>query len=101
MENVTKFFELYDSDEALRKRVETALALYPGSLEIREAVAEYVLLPIAAELGLPFELTELRKYETRKKMRVSIGDENSEDIDEGQEYWLLDRGWTAADEKYK
>ena len=36
MENVTKFFELYDSDEALRKRVETALALYPGSLEIRE-----------------------------------------------------------------
>lgn len=101
MENVTRFFELYDNDEALRHKVETALALYPGSLEIRDAVAQHVLLPIAEELGLPFELADLRKYETRKKMRASIGDEISGDIDEGQEYWLLDRGWSTADDKYK
>lgn len=100
-ENVTKFFELYEADEALRERVERALALYPGSLEIREAVAAHVLLPVAAELGLPFELSDLRKYETRKKLRRNVGDETSPDIDEGEDYWLLDHGWTAADDKYK
>ena len=50
-ENVIKFFELYDADEALRRRVDEAEANYPGSLELREAVCEAVLLPIAAELG--------------------------------------------------
>ena len=52
-ENVVKFFELYDNDEALRKRIEDAEAAYPGSLEIRDAVIEAVLLPVAKELGLP------------------------------------------------
>ena len=53
-ENVSKFFEMYDQDSALRKRVEEAVACYPGSLEIRESLVEAVLLPIAAELDLPF-----------------------------------------------
>ena len=57
-ENVVKFFELYDNDEALRKRIEDAEAAYPGSLEIRDAVIEAVLLPVAKELGLPFTLRE-------------------------------------------
>ena len=39
-DNVNKFFALYDSDPALRERLAQAEAAYPGSLEIREAVAE-------------------------------------------------------------
>ena len=40
-ENVIKFFELYDADEALRRRVDEAEANYPGSLELREAVIRH------------------------------------------------------------
>ena len=60
IENAEKFFALYKTDEALRTRVQEAVACYPGSLEIREPLAEDVLLPIAQELGLAFTLAELR-----------------------------------------
>ena len=60
MTNVEQFFERYDSEPALREKVEEALACYPGSLEVRESVVEYVLLPVAAEEGLPFTGQELR-----------------------------------------
>ncbi len=97
-ENVSLFFERYENDAALRARVEEAVAQYPGSLEIRESLAEAVLLPIAAELGLPFTLAQLRAYETRKKLSRAKPDvpieEGEEDEDADFEgYWLLDRGW--------
>jgi hypothetical protein len=90
-ENVEQFFSLYDTDEALRQRCLDAEASYPGSLEIREAVAEDVLLPIAAELGLPFTLKELRQYETRKKMEFARL--NDPDADP-RHYWLIGYGWS-------
>ena len=93
-ENVGKFFERYAEDEALRRRIAEAQNNYPGSLEIREAVVEAVLLPEAAALGLDFTVQELRAYETRKKLEASR-DGAVSDTDEGFEgYWLLDRGWT-------
>ena len=64
-ENVEKFFALLDADPALQERLCQAEEAYPGSLEIREAVAEHVLLPVAAELGLPFSLLDLKVYETK------------------------------------
>ena len=97
-ENVTRFFERYDADPALRVRIEGAVASYPGSLEIRESLVEAVLLPIAEELGLPFTVSELRAYETRKKLSrmkpdtpIEEGEEDEDADFEG--YWLLDRGW--------
>jgi len=97
-ENVSRFFEKYDSDSALRARIAEAVALYPGSLEIRESLVEAVLLPVAAELGLPFTVEELRAYETRKKLSrikpdvpIEEGEEDEDADFEG--YWLLDRGW--------
>ena len=97
IENVEKFFERYREDETLRRRVLEAEASYPGSLEIREAVAEYALLPAAAELGLDFTVQELRAYETRVKLRNIKPDvpvEEGEPIDEDPiSYWLLDKGW--------
>ena len=93
-ENVGKFFERYAEDEALRRRIAEAQNNYPGSLEIREAVVEAVLLPEAAALGLDFTVQELRAYESRKKLEASRdGAVSDTDVDfEG--YWLLDRGWT-------
>ena len=96
-DHVERFFELYRSDSSLRERVAAAEACYPGSLEIRESVAEYVLLPIAEELGLPFTIKDLRAYETRVKMRSLQPDvpiPEGDPIDEDPiSYWLLDRGW--------
>lgn len=103
-ENVEKFFALYNSDEALRRRIEEAEANYPGSLEIRDAVVEYVLLPIAQEQGLPFTLKELRAYETKLKMERFRDGNNGEDFDLSRSevpYWLVDRGWTYADDQFK
>lgn len=98
IENAEKFFELYTRDEELRRRVLDAEAMYPGSLEIREAVVEDVLLPIAAELGLPFTLQDLRAFETRHKLKnAPKADEpilEGEQIEDPVDYWLLDKGWT-------
>ena len=105
-ENVSKFFEQYDRDLALRARVEEAVACYPGSLEIRESLVEAVLLPIAAELNLPFTVDELRAYETRKKLsrikpdvQIEEGEEDEDADFEG--YWLLDRGWENDESVFK
>lgn len=105
-EHVAAFFEKYEADEALRARIDEAVACYPGSLEIRESLVEAVLLPVAAELGLPFTVEELRAFETRKKLSrvkpdVPIG-EGEEDEDEDFEgYWLLDRGWENDPSAFK
>ncbi len=104
MTNVEQFFERYHADEALRRRVAEAEAAYPGSLEIRESVVEEVLLPIAAELGLPFTVKDLRGYELRLKLKnakpdVPFGED--EEIEEQASYWLLDRGWEINEEDFK
>ena len=102
-ENVIEFFKRYDTDETLRARVAEAEAAYPGSLEIREALCEAVLLPIARELGLEFTLDDLRKYETRKKMARATQDPDewlAEPDDGGDSYWLLDRGWSDDEAKF-
>ena len=96
-ENVVKFFELYDNDEALRKRIEDAEAAYPGSLEIRDAVIEAVLLPVAKELGLPFTLRDLRVYESVMSAKRCPDEEMTEDeLSESGEYsyWFNGRGWS-------
>lgn len=104
MTNVEQFFERYQSDEALRRRVAEAEAAYPGSLEIRESVVEEVLLPIAAELGLPFTVKDLRGYELKQKLKNIRPDEpfgEDEEIEEQAVYWLLDRGWEINEDDYK
>ena len=104
MTNVEAFFERYAADEALRRRVAEAEAAYPGSLEIRESVVEEVLLPIAAELGLPFTVKELRGYELKLKLKNAKPDvpfEEGEEIEEQPVYWLLDRGWEINEDDYR
>ena len=100
MTNVEQFFERYDSEPALQEKVEEALACYPGSLEGRESVVEYVLLPVAAEEGLPFTVQELRAYETRKKLQNRKEDvpiDEDEPLEDPPTYWLLEKGWEWDD----
>lgn len=101
-ENVDKFFDRYDAEPELRARVQEAMDCYPGSYEIREPLVEFVLLPIAQELGLEFNVAELRAYETKKKLdRARLMEEDVEYYDEDFEgYWLLERGWEQADSKF-
>ena len=103
-ENVVKFFELYDSDETLRKRIEDAEAAYPGSLEIRDAVIEAVLLPVARELGLPFTLRDLRVYESVMSAKRCPDEEmTEEELSESGEYsyWFNGRGWSYDKNMFK
>ena len=103
-ENVVKFFELYDSDEALRKRIEDAEAAYPGSLEIRDAVIEAVLLPVTEELGLPFTLRDLRVYESVMSAKRCPDEEmTEEELSESGEYsyWFNGRGWSYDKNMFK
>ena len=103
-ENVVKFFELYDNDEALRKRIEDAEAAYPGSLEIRDAVIEAVLLPVAEELGLPFTLRDLRVYESVMSAKRCPDEEMTEkELSESGEYsyWFNGRGWSYDKNMFK
>ena len=104
MSNVEQFFARYDADPALQARVEDALAVYPGSLELRESVVEYVLLPIAEEIGLPFTIAELRAYETRKKLqniKPDVPIEEGEPEEDPPTYWLLESGWEWDDTKIR
>ncbi len=104
MNNVELFFNRYEAEPALRKTVADALAAYPGSLELRESVVEYVLLPIAANEGFPFTLKDLRAYETGKKIRNFKEDTPVEEgvmPDDPPEYWLLDYGWEWDDTKIR
>lgn len=100
---VEKFFRLYDSDPALRERIAQAEEAYPGSLEIREALVEAVLLPVAEELGLGFSVADLRAYETKLKMdrfRAAEAGLENDGPEAPQVYWLLDRGWSTDKSKF-
>ena len=95
--DVVRFFEKYDADPELRSRLKEAEAMYPGSLEIRDAVVQDVLLPAAEEMGYSFTVEDLFAYEKAKKAAMSKDRELTEEelakADEEPDFWLVDRGW--------
>ena len=100
-ENVVTFLDRYENEPELKKRVDDAVMAWPGSLENREFLVEDVLIPIAEEEGLPFELADLRKYETHLKMQRQKDVDISEEEDVEYVYWLIDRGWYNDDSIFK
>ena len=102
-ENVAVFFARYENEQSLRDRVKLALDCYPGSLEVRESVVKNVLLPIAREEGLDFTVDNLRKYETRKKMKKAAMDNDewlAMEDDGGDDFWLLDHDWSNDESRF-
>lgn len=101
-EQAEQFFALYNEDAALRERIAEAVENYPGSLEIREQVVEDVLLPIARELGYEFTLSDLRKYETRRRMsHIQDTPVTDEELYHPEVYWLLEHGWEEDERVFK
>ncbi len=103
LEHAEAFFARVAADAALEERLRLAEESYPGSLEIREAVVEDVLLPFAAALGYDFTLEELRRYETRRKLRGARPDQSAgedEELEEPARFWLLDHGWSYDTDVY-
>ncbi len=94
IENIEKFYRLLAEDETVARRLEEMQNAYPGSWEIREPFLQETMLPLAEELGLGFTIEELRKYETRLKLKNSrdVADE-SDGVPEAVVFQLLDRGW--------
>lgn len=87
--------DLFEASPELQTQYAEAEALYPGSLEIRETVAEEVLIPFAEERGFHFSLLDLRKYETRKLLRSHRDvEQDPDEPDDDARYWLLEHGWT-------
>lgn len=103
IEHADAFFARIAAEPELAQRLREAEESYPGSLEIREAVAEDVLLPFAAALGYDFTVEELRRYETRRKLQNARPDQpipEDEEIGEPERFWLLDHGWTYDTDVY-
>ena len=98
MENldaVSQFMALYQSDPHLQEKFAQAEAAYPGSLDIREAVVEEILLPLAREAGFSFTVEDLRRYETAVYLEKHRDEEQDPDApDDETVFFLLDRGWT-------
>lgn len=91
--NVVKFFDRFWSDPELRERYRLAEEAYPGSLEIRAAVLEETLLPIAEEMGLGFTLKDLAIYENMHKNAKNDKEVKEGDPDDDTHYFLIDHGW--------
>ena len=92
---VSQFMALYQSDPDLQEKFAQAEAAYPGSLDIREAVVEEILLPLAKEAGFSFTVEDLRSYETAVYLDKHRDEEQDPDApDDDTIFFLLDRGRT-------
>lgn len=92
---VSQFMAVYQTDPQLQEKFAEAEASYPGSLDIREAVVEELLLPLAEEAGFSFTVEDLRRYETDLYLEKHRDEEQDPDApDDDTVFFLLDRGWT-------
>lgn len=76
-ENVKKFYQELASDESLRARVNDLFKEYQNQTidkTKKAALIEELVLPIAAEKGLPFTLDELQQYETEMSKEPENGE---------------------------
>jgi hypothetical protein len=62
MSNVERFEELLRSDEALQEKMRSATEAYEGDKADECAVFEAVVVPLAAEVGLPFTFEEAKGF---------------------------------------
>jgi hypothetical protein len=83
-ENVKKFYETVTEDDGLRLRLSELFNQYQGQ-EIDEAkravLVEELVLPVAAEKGLPFTLEELKEYEETIRKERATGELSADELD--------------------
>lgn len=69
-ENVKKFYEAITQDEAWQQKLAELSQKYQGETMNEEKRTQMVnddILPLAAQMGIPFTLEELKQYETDMK----------------------------------
>lgn len=72
MSNVERFEELLRSDEELQAKLRAATEAYEGDKADERALFDAVVVPLAAEAGLPFTYDEARE--------VALDDSNLETV---------------------
>ncbi len=68
MSNVEKFEELLRSDDALQKKLATAVEAFTGDKGDEKSVFEAAVAPIAAEAGLPITFEEVVEASTNREL---------------------------------
>lgn len=83
-ENVKLFKEALQKDTALQAKLKEKEAGYSGDKEDRVKVIEKILLPLAAECGLPFTIEELKAEEEAQQKEGAVSEEELESVSGGQ-----------------
>ena len=86
-ENVAKFFEQLAQDAALAEKLNNLDKAFAETNDtsaddtaIREKAAESIVLPLAKEIGLPFTLAELKKYEHEQLKKMTLAYDELEQV---------------------
>jgi len=91
-ENVKKFYEAITQDEAWQQKLAELSQKYQGETMNEEKRTQMVnddILPLAAQMGIPFTLEELKQYETDMKQtngNSELSDDELEAVAGGGEY---------------
>lgn len=82
-ENVKLFEEALQKDSDLQAKLKEKEAGYTGDREDRGKISEEILLPLAAEYGLPFTLEELKAEEEARQKEGAVSEEELESVSGG------------------
>ena len=68
IENVDKFEELLRNDEALKAKLDAAVAAFKGNVEDNAEVFAGIIIPLAEEVGLPFTYEEATEFSPSREL---------------------------------
>ena len=86
-ENIAKFYEMLGQDAALVEKLNERDKLFTEKNKtaaenetMREKAAEEIVIPLAAEVGLPFTLAELKEYEQEQLQKINLSEDELEQV---------------------
>lgn len=68
IENVEKFEELLRNDEALKAKLDEAVAAFKGGIEDNAAAFASIACPLAEEVGLPFTAEDVEAFFSSREL---------------------------------
>ncbi|WP_027397922.1 Nif11 family protein [Anaerovibrio lipolyticus] len=86
-ENVGKFYEKLAQDAALAEKLNALDKKFADTNEgsaddiaFREKAVEAIVIPLAEEVGLPFTLEELKKYEQEQLKEMNLSEDELDQV---------------------
>ena len=90
-ENVGKFYEKLAQDAALAEKLNALDKKFADTNEgsaddiaFREKAVEAIVIPLAEEVGLPFTLEELKKYEQEQLKEMNLSEDELDQVAGGK-----------------